>query len=90
MAEYNQRVFDILVHPEKCVGCLICQLRCSLRLTNSFNPARAAILIDRSSNELGASITFTDACDGCAICARNCPYGALELKRKESIKNDNA
>lgn len=85
MAKHNHRVFDILVHPERCVGCLICQLRCSLRLAHSFNPARAAIQVDRTSSGLGASLTFIEACDNCGICARHCPYGALELKRKESL-----
>jgi len=86
MAERNRRVFDILVYPEKCVVCRICQMRCSLRLTKSFNPIRAAILVDSVSRGLGANITFSRLCDDCGICARHCPYGALELKGKRRAK----
>ena len=88
MISRKDRVFDIAVYPEKCVGCLICQLRCSLRFTDSFNPARAKILINMASDMLGAEITFTDECDLCGICARNCPYGALEIKTKEGVLNE--
>lgn len=88
MVNRKDRGFDILVYPEKCVVCLICQLRCSLRLTNSFNPARAAILINGATSGLGAGITFTQECDSCGICARHCPYGALELRRKKGANND--
>jgi len=88
MISYENRVINILVYPEKCVGCLICQFRCSIRLTKSFNPARAAIIINLARDRLGAEITFTHECDLCGICARNCPYGALEIRRKEVSKDD--
>jgi len=88
MINQKEGVFEILVYPEKCVGCMICQLRCSIRLTKTFNPARAAILIDQVADSLGAEITFTQECDSCGICARHCPYGALELRRKEGRKDD--
>jgi electron transport complex protein RnfB len=88
MISHIDRVFDIAVHPEKCVGCLICQLRCSMRFTDSFNPSRAKIIINMASDMLGAEIIFTGECDLCGICARNCPYGALEIKRKEGIVNE--
>ena len=87
MVNCKGRVFDILVHPERCVSCLICQLRCSIRLTKSFNPARAAIIINPAKDRLGAEITFTQECDLCGICARHCPYGALEIRRKGVSKN---
>jgi NAD-dependent dihydropyrimidine dehydrogenase PreA subunit len=82
MIETNHRAFDILVHPEKCVECSICQLRCSFRFTKTFNPARAAIVIRKLDGQLGADISFTEECDSCGICARYCPYGALEIRRK--------
>ncbi len=84
----KDRVFDILVHSETCVGCLLCQLRCSMRFTGGFNPSQSAILINMSNDMIGADITFTDKCDLCGICARNCPYGALEIQRKEGISHE--
>jgi ferredoxin len=88
MISRQESVFDIEVYPENCVGCLICQLRCSLRFTDSFNPAQAKIIINMASDIVGAEIVFTDECDLCGICARNCPYGALEIKRKEGTSNE--
>ena len=68
----------ISVDASKCAGCLICELRCSLRFEKAFNPARAAIKVRRrvqSVNEY--EVSFSDRCDNCGICARYCSYGAL-------------
>ena len=68
----------ITADDEKCNGCLICQLRCSFRFEKAFNIAKSAIKIDRFAK--GGNdffISFTDQCDACGICARNCPYDAL-------------
>ena len=67
MGNGKRQVFEIVVHAEKCTGCLMCQLRCSFRLTDTFNPARSAILIDRASTGLGAKISFTEECDLCTL-----------------------
>ncbi|HEY31757.1 MAG TPA: 4Fe-4S binding protein [Dehalococcoidia bacterium] len=67
----------------RCTGCLICELRCSLRLEKAFRPAAAAIVIRRqvqSPDEY--TISFTGLCDNCGICARYCPYGALTQVKK--------
>ena len=72
----------ISVDASKCAGCLICELRCSLRFEKAFNPARAAIMIRRrvqSVNEY--EISFSDRCDNCGICARYCSYGALSQEQ---------
>ena len=73
----------IKVDASKCTGCLICELRCSLRFEKAFNPSKAQIRIRRlvgADNEY--EISFTDECDNCGICARYCPYGALIQERK--------
>ena len=67
----------------KCTGCLTCGLRCSLRFEKAFNPARAAIKIQRlvdAENEY--EISFSDRCDNCGICVRYCSYGALTQEKK--------
>lgn len=70
--------FVIRVDPAKCTGCLICELRCSLRFEKAFSPAKAAIMIRRLvSAENEYEISFTEKCDNCGICARYCSYGAL-------------
>jgi NAD-dependent dihydropyrimidine dehydrogenase PreA subunit len=68
----------IVANEEKCYGCLVCQLRCSFRFEKAFNPAKAAIRINRfAKGGIGYLISFTDKCDACGICAKHCPYGAL-------------
>jgi len=74
----------IAVDPASCTGCLICQLRCSLRFEKAFNPSKSQIRIRRLvGGDCEYAISFTDRCDNCGICARYCPYGALiqETKR---------
>jgi len=75
----------IFVDASKCAGCLICELRCSLRFEKEFNPAKAAIRIRRlvgAENEY--EISFVEKCDNCGICARHCPYGALVQGEKNA------
>ncbi len=73
----------IKVDAAKCTGCLICELRCSLRFEKAFNPSKAAIAIRRLvGGENEYEISFTDKCDSCGICATYCPYGALIQGKK--------
>ena len=72
-----------MADASKCTGCLICELRCSLRFEKAFNPARAAIVIRRQTDCVNEyTVSFTDQCDSCGICARYCPYGALTQEKK--------
>jgi len=68
---------DILARPERCVGCLSCQFRCSLRATGKFNPLAARIKVEPVNGGVAYSISFTQQCDGCYLCVQHCPYGAL-------------
>lgn len=75
----------ILIHPEKCTGCLICELRCSLRFVKAFNSSRSAIQIRRlvgDNHEF--AVALTELCDNCGICVRFCPYEALELTKRRA------
>ena len=66
----------IKVFPEKCTGCLICELRCALRFEKSFLLSASAIQVHRTGN-WKYNITFTERCDNCGICSSYCMYGAL-------------
>ena len=77
----------IQIYPEKCTGCLICELLCSLRFEKTFNPVRAAIKVRRLVEEANEyDVSFTDKCDNCGICARYCLYGALVQEKKTTVK----
>jgi len=68
----------IEIDAMKCAGCLICELRCSLRFEKAFNPAQAQIKIRRLiESPCEYEISFADGCDRCGICVRYCSYGAL-------------
>lgn len=67
---------QVEIDPDKCAGCYICQLVCSLTYHGMFNLAKARIKIDLSSNK----IEWTEDCiEGCTLCVKYCPYGAIRV-----------
>jgi NADPH-dependent glutamate synthase beta subunit-like oxidoreductase len=70
----------IAVDEAKCRSCYVCQLVCSLRFEGAFDASRAAIAIlpvVHSGGCVDVRIAFDDRCDGCGLCVRYCPFGAL-------------
>jgi Fe-S-cluster-containing dehydrogenase component len=80
-ATKKKSAFKMVSDSTKCVGCLLCQMRCSFRFTGTFGPAQARIDIDWSDADCGYGISFTPDCDNCALCAKYCVYGALAAER---------
>ena len=78
-APLNRRIGKpIDIDVSRCTGCLICQMRCSLRFEKAFNPTKAAIQINRLVNQPNEfEVIITDKCDRCGICVIFCPYAAL-------------
>ncbi len=72
--------FDIYTNPDRCTSCIRCQLACSYLHTGAFNPAAARILISITDSD--RSITFTEECTGCGVCADECLFGALEKRAR--------
>lgn len=71
-------VYEILIHPEKCVGCRICQLSCSFLYNGKYLPAFSKIRL-HDIYKLMPKIEFLEDCNKCGHCARHCLYGALEI-----------
>ena len=70
----------IVVEEANCRWCFVCQLVCSLRFEGAFDTSKAAIKLLPVVNAAGnrdVRISFDDKCDGCGLCVRYCPYGAL-------------
>lgn len=67
----------IKVYPEKCSGCLSCQLACSLLYAQAFNPLKSRIIINWIG-DIERVISLTDDCNHCGLCVQYCNYGALE------------
>lgn len=72
----------VLIHPEKCTGCRVCQLECSFKYHQKFSPALACIrVLETATNTLGYLIEYKDDCRKCFTCAMSCVFGALEIEK---------
>lgn len=69
----------LVVAPEKCTGCCLCELVCSLRNYGEVNPVRARIHVVRSQTDEGVIVTMPVVCLQCEkpLCMEMCPAGAL-------------
>lgn len=66
----------LVIEPENCTGCRICELVCSWYHYKEFNPKRSRITVLRNY-ELGINIPLT--CQQCEVplCEASCPTGAI-------------
>jgi anaerobic carbon-monoxide dehydrogenase iron sulfur subunit len=74
----------IVVNPERCCGCRICEMACSMDHLGIFNPRRASLRVNINRDpDLGTKPSQIDVpvvclqCDP-APCAEACPEGAIE------------
>jgi ferredoxin len=77
MKASKKRLKKIKVYPEKCSGCLSCQLACSLAYDKILCPLKARIIINWIG-DVERTISFTDLCNNCGICVQYCNFGALK------------
>jgi|SaaInlStandDraft_4_1057021.scaffolds.fasta_scaffold89225_1 Pyruvate/2-oxoacid:ferredoxin oxidoreductase delta subunit len=73
--------YKIDVTEENCTFCLRCQLGCSDAYFKSFNQNNARIRVKTTG--LDCTISFTDECRKCGICAENCFFGVLQKTSME-------
>lgn len=73
----------ITVDLEKCVGCRVCEIACSLKNYGECNPARARIFVVREEDD-GALSTIPVLCQQCEdpLCVAMCPATALSRNAK--------
>ena len=66
----------LVIHPEKCTGCRLCELVCAVKHDGASNPARSRIRIMKWEME-GTYIPIS--CQQCqdAPCMNVCPAGAI-------------
>jgi len=71
----------LVIHPEKCTGCRLCELVCAVKHDGASNPARSRIRIMKWEME-GTYIPIS--CQQCqdAPCMNVCPAGAIFRKEE--------
>ena len=80
---------NIITYSENCVGCRLCQMRCSFRFTKRFSFSDARIDIDWNDEQCRYDVSLNEECDRCGLCVASCVYGTLTLE-KESAKEVSA
>jgi len=78
-----KKCLDIIINPENCVGCRLCQMRCSFRFTKRFSFSDARIDIEWNEEQCRYDINLNDRCDHCGLCVASCVYEALMLERED-------
>jgi len=71
----------LFIDPEKCTGCRLCEIACSLHQENVCNPSRARIHIVKWEN---SGLFIPMICQQCEtpICEIVCPMGAISRDEK--------
>ncbi len=81
---------SLYISPEKCTGCLQCEMACSFEHEGNFNPAKSRIKVFTFHTE-GRFVPYT--CTQCAEawCKSACPTEAISLDAATGAKmvNDN-
>lgn len=77
----------IICNPEKCVGCGICELACSLVKDKSFNPLYSRIRAVRLESRREEILNTSIACLHCEepACVRACPKNVLSVDEDGKI-----
>ena len=77
----------IYTHFDKCIGCSICQLACSLALTGGFNPRRARLDIRHKNEHLYHLPMVCSQCEN-AFCMQVCPVEAITRSPEDVVQID--
>ena len=88
---------QLVVKPEKCIGCRTCELVCSFGHYEQFSPRLANITVLEyeaatcmkvcpvkaiTRDENGACVINYDKCIGCKMCKSACPLGNMSYSTR--------
>lgn len=76
---------SLSIDPDKCTGCLQCELACSFESEGIFNPSKSRIKVFHFHDE-GRAVPYT--CTQCADawCLQACPVDAITLDTSTGAK----
>jgi Fe-S-cluster-containing hydrogenase component 2 len=66
----------LLIYPEDCVGCRLCEIFCSLSHTDTCNPVRSRVNVVKMNLDVHCIPMMCQQCDDPA-CQASCPSGAI-------------
>ena len=81
----EKRKRAIARNDDRCAGCMLCVLSCSLFNFGAFNPAKSFIRLDRNERKTRFRLSIDDGCKSCGECIRACAYGALRWEDEDSV-----
>ena len=75
--------------PEKCTGCMRCELACSYEQTGTFRPSKSVIRVSAFENHTSYAPYTCPQCDE-AWCMTACPIEAISISSPgaKEIKDD--
>lgn len=78
---------QLVIKPERCVGCRVCELMCSFEHFEQFNPRMAAVaVVDYFEDALSIPVMCLQCDDAC--CLKVCPTGALKREANGHVSYD--
>jgi len=79
MATVIEEEKALIVDADKCTGCKVCELICSMAKHGEYNPPKSYIRVMKNS-EMDVNIVILDAyCDFCNKCVEGCLPEAIRL-----------
>jgi carbon-monoxide dehydrogenase iron sulfur subunit len=69
----------LIIDTDKCTGCKICELVCSMAKLGEFNPKKSYIRVLRNKDMDINLVALGTSCDFCGECLRWCAPGAIKF-----------
>lgn len=70
---------SLMFDADRCTGCRICELICSMTCHGEYNPRRSHIRLLRNREMDVGMVALDPGCNFCGSCAEWCPHQALEF-----------
>ena len=73
----------LIVNTDKCTGCRVCELVCSMAKQNEFNPRKSYIRVLRNKEMDFNMVSLGTKCDFCGQCVEWCLPEAIKFVNRE-------